>query len=870
MKNNIFKIIFVLFFFALISNAKSNEQFNFDVTEVEISDNGNKFVGNKRGKITSENGIEINADKFEYNKKSNILDASGNVLIIDNVNNYKIFTQKIVYKKNDGFIYTKNKSKAVDVLDGIEITAEDFEYDLIKNIITAKKNVILENKIKNYKIFSNFITYLRNDKKIYTIGDTEALVNSKYNFKSSNVTFLTDKMELFSKKKSIITDNSNLYKLEKFNYLINSELLKGEKVLVNTKYKLPKNDKFYFTSAVVNLKEQSFFGTDPKIKIHKDIFDNSENDPRIFGVSATSDNSYTKINKGVFTSCKQNEKCTPWSINAKQIIHDKDKKEIVYKNAFLKIYDLPVLYFPKFFHPDPTVDRRSGFLQPQINNSNTLGSSFSIPYFSVLAENKDFTFIPYIFEKNLQMLQNEYRQITEKSKIYANFGFVNNFKSTLDSKNNSIFNLFAKYELDLNLKNFNSSNLLLSVEKTTNDTFLKIFDAHFQDNILKPTDYDNLKSEIKLFLNNDDYSLETGVKSFENLQKNNNDRYEYILPYYNFNTTLNDNFFNGSVVFYSNGDNILSNTNQIKSNITNDLIYNSDDYLLFNGLKNNFGVNVKNLNSLGKNNSNYKSSPQIEIMSDVSLSSSYPLSKITTNEINYLTPKILFKINPGDMKNYLNSDRIINVDNIFNNNRLGINDSLEAGKSITLGFDYRKENLQDFEKFFEIKLASVLRDKEENFIPKKTTLNKKNSNIFGSVTNNFSDFFNLNYKFALDSNLNTIEYSNLSAQFIGNKFNTEFNFLEENGSMGNSNFLENSTSFSFNEQNYITFKTRRNRKLNLTEYYDLVYQYENDCLVAGIKYKKTYYEDRDLRPSENLFFTITLVPITNYEQKIER
>ena len=48
-----------------------------------------------------------------------------------------------------------------------------------------------------------------------------------------------------------------------------------------------------------------------------------------------------------------------------------------------------------------------------------------------LAENKDFTFVPYIFEKNLQMFQNEYRQITEKSKIYANFGFVNNFKSTL-------------------------------------------------------------------------------------------------------------------------------------------------------------------------------------------------------------------------------------------------------------------------------------------------------------------------------------------------------------------------------------------------------------------------------------------------------
>ena len=848
----------------------SNEQFNFDVTEVEILENGNKIVGKRRGKILTNDGIEINADKFEYYKESNILNASGNVLIIDSINNYKIFTQKIIYEKNKGFIYTKNKSKAVDVLEEIEINADEFEYDLLKNIITAKKNVILENKIENYKIYSNFISYLRNSKKIYTLGQTKALVKSKYNFKSSDVTFLVDKMEFFSKEKTIVTDNSNLYKLEKFNYLINNELLKGEKVLVNTKYNLPKSDKFYFDSAVVNLKEQSFFGKDTKIEIHKDIFDNSKNDPRILGVSATSDENYTKINKGVFTSCKKNEKCTPWSIKAKEIIHDKDKKEIIYKNAFLKIYDLPILYFPKFFHPDPTVNRRSGFLQPQINNSNTLGDSFSIPYFSVLAENKDFTFVPYIFEKNLQMFQSEYREISEKSNIYANIGFVNNFKSTLDTKKNSIFNLFAKYELDFDFKNFSTSSFLLSIEKVTNDTFLKIFDPHFQDNILKPTDYDNLKSEVKLILNNDDYSLQTGVKSFENLQKNNNDRYEYILPYYNFNTTLSDNFFNGNITFSSNGDNFLSNTNQVKSSVTNDLIYNSQDYLLFNGLKSGIGVNVKNLNSVGKNNSNYKSSPQIEIMSDISLKSTYPLLKTTKDNNNYLTPKILFKINPSDMKNYSNSDRTINVDNIFNNNRLGINDTLETGKSLTVGIDYKKENLNDFNKFFEIKLASVLRDKEENFIPEKTTLNKKNSNIFGSITNNFSDFFNLNYKFAFDNNLNTVHYNNITAQFSVNSFTTEFNFLEENGSMGDTNFLENSTSFNINEQNYITFKTRRNRKLNLTEYYDLVYQYENDCLVAGVKYNKTYYEDRDLKPSENLFFTLTLIPLTNYEQKVER
>ena len=48
------------------------------------------------------------------------------------------------------------------------------------------------------------------------------------------------------------------------------------------------------------------------------------------------------------------------------------------------------------------------------------------------------------------------------------------------------------------------------------------------------------------------------------------------------------------------------------------------------------------------------------------------------------------------------------------------------------------------------------------------------------------------------------------------------------------------TTFSFDEQNFITFKTRNNREIDLTEYYDLIYEYKNDCLVAGLKYNKTY------------------------------
>ena len=208
--------------------------------------------------------------------------------------------------------------------------------------------------------------------------------------------------------------------------------------------------------------------------------------------------------------------------------------------------------------------------------------------------------------------------------------------------------------------------------------------------------------------------------------------------------------------------------------------------------------------------------------------------------------------------------------NIFSNNRLGLTDSFESGRSLTLGLDYKKESLQDINKYFEMKIATVLRDKTETNIPKISTINRKGSNLFGSVKNKFSEKFELDYNFAIDNDLKTFEYNSVQTTFSLNNFITEFNFVEENGEMGDNSFLENSTSITFDENNFLTFNTRRNRKIDLTEYYNLVYEYKNDCLVAGIKYKKTYYEDRDLKPSEDLFFTISIIPITTYEHKLSQ
>ena len=866
---NKFKFFFIILFLniSFTSDVFSNQIFNFDVTELEVTEDGNIIKGINRGIITTNDGLIINADTFIYDRSLNILNAKGNVKIEDKINKYFIQANSVSYLKNKEIIFTEGNSEIKNYNNQI-ILAEKIQYEKLSNIVNAKGKVVINDTLKNYEIKAEDISYFKNQNKIITKGKTKAKIEKYYKVDSEDVLYLINKKILSSQKKTQIISQRNQIFLDKFHLSINQNQLKGENILLITNFGLPKSDKLYFSSGIINLTNNSFVAKDATIKIHKEIFDNSENDPRLKGVSVKGNDQLVELKKAIFTSCKQTDNCPPWSISAKNIKHEKKKKQITYDGAILKIYDFPVLYFPKFFHPDPTVKRQSGILQPKINNSNILGNSIQLPYYNVISESKDNTFFATLFGKNAKMIQNEYRQVNKNSSFIADLGFVKDYKP-LNSDKKSIAHLFSKFDLNLDLQNFNTSEVKISLEKVNNDTYLKVFDSIIPQTKVKPNNLDTLTSEIVLNLDHENYQFESGVKSFEDLHKSNNDRFQYILPYYNFSKILNDDFYDGFLNFTSSGSNDLSNTNNLKSKIINDLSFVSKNYVSNLGIQNNFLITLKNLNSIGKNDSEYKSTPQIELMGNLDFDSTIPLIKDELNFTKFLIPKLKLKINPSDMKNYSDTDRKINILNIFNTNRLGLTDSIETGKSLTIGVDYKQEDKKNLDKYFEMKLATVFRDKEEDFIPKNSTIGKKNSNLFGSISNNFNEYLNLNYQFAIDNNYKAFEYNDINATVSLNNFVTEFNFIEENGEMGNSNLFENKTTFNYDKNNVFSFTTRKNRKLNLTEYYDLVYEYKNDCLTAGIRYKKSFYEDRALKPSEDLMFTITLFPLISFEQKVD-
>jgi LPS-assembly protein len=343
-----------------------------------------------------------------------------------------------------------------------------------------------------------------------------------------------------------------------------------------------------------------------------------------------------------------------------------------------------------------------------------------------------------------------------------------------------------------------------------------------------------------------------------------------MLPTYNFSKNFNLKNIEGAFNYNSYGNNTLRDTNVFTSILSNDLNYSALGKFFDNGIKTNFEIALKNINTIGKNNPTYKNSPQSELMSSYTYNASLPLIKKNSTTFNTLEPKLSLKFSPHQMKNNSNESRRIDVSNIFSSNRLSLSDSFESGESITLGLNFKKEKvntdnkIDKIEEYIDFKLASVFRLDEENNIPTNSTLNKKKSNIFGQFNFQPTKNVSLGYNFSLTDDLNTFEYNSLITTMKFGNFNTQFDYLEERGAVGSANIIQNTTKYNFDVQNSISFNTRRNRKLDLTEYYDLIYEYKNDCLVAGIKYKKNYYNDADIKPVEELFFSITIVPLGTF------
>ena len=766
-----------------------------------------------------------------------------------NANTDFVFEGESIEFLNDGNIVIAKNGVEITYGDDLRILSDQSKYSKISKKLSLIGNVIIIDKKKNLIIKSNKIDYDKNLELILSKEETIININNNYNIKTKNIKYLRSQNIIESNEKTILQDNfTNKLETSSFIYYQDKKEFRSNDLIFTDKYL----NRYFSNEAALNLASNEIAAKDIKFYFSKKggFGENS----RIKGNSITYNENFSVIKKGIFTTCKENDTCPPWSLQSEEIKHDKNKKRIEYKNAWLRLYDKPIFYFPKFFHPDPTVKRQSGFLIPSILNSSTTGNSFKIPYYHVLAQNKDLTITPRFYTNADVLIQNEYRQVGKNSNHLTDFSI----KKLNDSTKSHIFSntkmLFQK-------NFFDTSEVEINLEKTSNDTYLK------SDNI-KSAINDNqslMNSFLTYKANKDDLNFFAEISAFEDLTKEkSSDKFQYVLPNLKISKLIdtNDNL-KGDLIYSANALNQKRNTNVNESYLINDLEYNSNLNILKSGFVNSFNINYKNISKEGSNSENYSDKFQNDNFFTTILKTSFPTKKETKNYKSTLTPKALLSLSPFDSENISDQDSKINVTNLFSNNRLGLIDSLEGGKSLTFGFDDDVFGRKNNKKFFSASLGQVLRDKDDKKLPLSSTMQNQRSDFIGRLEISPNDNFEINYNFSADNDFDTINYSFAEAKLKVNNFITSFEFLEENNSVGSESYLSNKVGYTFNNSNSLNFNTRRNRKTDLTEYYNLIYEYKNDCLVAAIEYNKDYYEDRDIKPTEEIFFSLTLTPFVS-------
>ena len=744
------------------------------------------------------------------------------------------------------FFFLKTSIGFAQQKDIYNFSADKLTYSQDNNIIEAIGNVLAKNE-EGKTISSDKIIYNKSLRIIQAFGNSKFIDN----------------------KNRILTADNFEYDLEK--KIVSAE----NKVKFLDNYK----NVYYFSKLKADDKFEEIIGYNLNSDLNKEKFQSKDKfnefvEPKLSGKEVSIKENITIIKDGKFTSCKStNEKegCPYWNLNADLVTHDKEKREIIYKNASLDLNNIPVLYTPYFSHPDPSVKRKEGFLAPSFSSLGAdIGTTIKVPYFYPISQSADFTISPVYYFKQNPLLLGEYREKFKNGDLSIEGGFTQGYKEiTSTQTDGSRHHLYGNLNLNFVDKILDQSEFNTKIQRTNNPTYLRVNKINstvdgFKRNLVKE-DETKLTNEIYLNSFGKNESLNFKTAAYQNISTTKaSDQYEYLLPeivYTKYNL-LNNNNLN----FSSNFKSLNTNTNQNKTTFINNLDYSTPE-----SYNTNLGIGYKFLTKI--NNINYYSdyrTPNENLNSQINpvvgLDTSLPFAKISKESEQYLIPRILTRYSPGKMTNAKSNDTSLNTDNLFSINRMNSDELIEKDLSFNIGLDWMwKEKIVNKNKPAEaaFSIGQVIKFNEDPDMPTKSSLQNKSSDLVTKANYLSPGNFDLTIKNTLDNGFNHVYYNDINLKKYldqGKQGEINFNFYEKNNHIGNERYAKANLASYLTDNTKLTISTDRNLKTDLTNSHKLGLENENECIRYGFYFQKNYSSDKDLKPATSIFFGVTLLP----------
>ncbi|TCS60116.1 LPS-assembly protein LptD [Varunaivibrio sulfuroxidans] len=189
------------------------------------------------------------------------------------------------------------------------------------------------------------------------------------------------------------------------------------------------------------------------------------------------ENRFTKLGRAVYTACnacKKDPSRPPlWQVKAMEIFHDKKAQSVEYKDAWVEFAGVPIAYTPYLSHPDPSVKRRSGLLPPRFGGTTDLGATVETPYFYAISPSSDVTLRPIFTSKEGPVLAGDYRQRFRKGEINLDASL------TKDSKKITHGHVIGMGRFDID----NTWRWGADLQRTTQDTYMRRYGLGTQNTL---------------------------------------------------------------------------------------------------------------------------------------------------------------------------------------------------------------------------------------------------------------------------------------------------------------------------------------------------------------------------------------------------
>lgn len=579
-----------------------------------------------------------------------------------------------------------------------------------------------------------------------------------------------------------------------------------------------------------------------------------EDKSRVAGAGARRTNgTRTEVSNAVYSACNlcaENPSAAPlWQLKAVRVIHDSEQKQVTYKNAWLEIYGIPVAYTPYLSHPDPTIKRRSGFLVPSFSNSSYLGFRINTPYFWAIDDYQDATLTPMLSTDGGQGATGQYRQNFKE-------GFINSFGSFVgddpDRGFRGYFKLKSQYRMD------STWRAGLDVETLSDDTFTRRY-GFDTDPVLVSRGY------LEGFRGQSYQSVNT--YSFDDLRQDSIPGSSPIVaPMYDFNYVGKRDRLGGFSSFDLNALNLYRNTGTDTRRMAFrprwDRPFNGPYGELYN-VSVSLAADAYHASNVERTNGANYTGTSGRIVPRTSVSWRLPLIRPGEKFSQTIEPLASIVVAP----NGGNPDKIPNEDsqeiefdetNLFQDNRYDGFDRVDSGTRLNYGMNWvLTGNKEGSSSVF---LGQSYRPRVDNSIDQSTNPGDHFSDIVGRVQITPKRYLNLIYRSQFSPDNLSPQRNEVTAT-IGSpalRLNTDYIFIiQQNGSEFSGREEINGTISSQINRNWSTaFSAREDLTASDLRSLGLNAVYEDECFKFTTRLARSFFEDRDLRPSDSITFTL--------------